>query len=127
MISNYIKETGKLEIKFSGEIDQHTCDGIKAKSDFEIKKYMPRIVVFDFEDVKFMDSSGIGMLIGRYKQILRIGGQAEMINVPKSIERIFEMSGIFKIIPLVTAPGRKGEAHGCASEGCTTDGLAQMN
>ena len=100
MLSEYTKENRELIISFSGEIDHHTCNRIKAKSDYDIQKYMPKKVIFDFKDVKFMDSSGIGMLIGRYKQILRIGGQAEMINASKDIKRIFEMSGIFKIIPL---------------------------
>ncbi|MBQ9267256.1 MAG: anti-sigma factor antagonist [Clostridia bacterium] len=100
MICEYTKDNRELTIKFSGEIDHHTCDVIKVKSDYEIQKYMPKKVVFDFKDVKFMDSSGIGMLIGRYKQILRIGGQAEMVHTSKDIKRIFEMSGIFKIIPL---------------------------
>lgn len=100
MICEYLKENKELIIKFSGEIDHHTCDGIKAKSDYEIQKHMPKKVIFDFSEVKFMDSSGIGMLIGRYKQILRIGGKAEMVNTSKEVERIFEMSGIFKIIPL---------------------------
>ena len=100
MMCEYTKENKILKIKFSGEIDHHTCDGIKLRTDYEIQKHAPKKVVFDFSDVKFMDSSGIGMLIGRYKQILRINGQAEMINVSSDIKRIFEMSGIFKIIPI---------------------------
>lgn len=101
MIFEYTKENRELKIKFFGEIDHHTCNGIKVNADYEIQKYSPKRVIFDFKDVKFMDSSGIGMLIGRYKQIIRNGGQAEMINASKDIKRIFEMSGIFKIIPLI--------------------------
>ena len=100
MVCEYTKDNRELVIRFSGEIDHHTCDSIKVKADYEIQKYMPKKVVFDFKNVKFMDSSGIGMLIGRYKQIIRIGGKAEMINASKDVKRIFEMSGIFKIIPL---------------------------
>lgn len=105
MVCEYIKEEKTLHIKYDGEIDHHTCDKIKVESDYEIQKYTPKKVVFNFEKVKFMDSSGIGMLIGRYKQILRFGGKAEMINVNYDIRRIFEMSGIFKIIPLVEKVG----------------------
>lgn len=100
MMFEYSNESRVLLVKFAGEIDHHTCDGIKIKADYELQKYMPQKVVFDFKSVNFMDSSGIGMLIGRYKQILRIGGQAEIINVSKDIRRILEMSGIFKVIPL---------------------------
>lgn len=101
MLMLYEKEKKKLVLKFSGEIDHHTCDEIKKEADYDIQKYTPQKLVFDFKNVKFMDSSGIGMLIGRYKQLLRYGGQAEMVNVNRDIKRIFEMSGIFKIIPLV--------------------------
>ena len=100
MICEYTKDSRELLIKFSGEIDHYTCEAIKRESDYEIQKCMPKMVVFYFKNVKFMDSSGIGMLIVRYKQILRVGGQAEIINLSNDIKRIFEMSGIFKIIPL---------------------------
>ena len=47
-----------------------------------------------------MDSSGIGLIIGRYKYLLRIGGETEIVNVNKEVKRILDMSGIFKIIPI---------------------------
>ena len=68
--------------------------------DNEITKYMPRKIVFDFNQVTFMDSAGIGMLIGRYKMIKMLGGGAELINVNASIKKIFEMCGVLKIIPI---------------------------
>ena len=100
MLVEYSKDNRELLISFIGEIDHHTCDGIRTKADYEIQKYSPKKVIFDFKNVNFMDSSGIGMLIGRYKQIIRLGGSAEITNVSKDIRRIFEMSGIFKIMPL---------------------------
>ena len=63
---------------------------------------MPKKVIFDFENVKFMDSAGIGLIIGRYKQIKSIGGKMELINVNEKIKKIFEMSGILKIINIVS-------------------------
>ena len=69
--------------------------------DNEITRYMPRKVLFDFNEVSFMDSAGIGMLLGRYKIIKMLGGQLELLNVNKQIEKIFEISGILKIIPLI--------------------------
>lgn len=99
MGTNYEQESRTLKVILGGEIDHHSCDEIKKLADYEIQRLSPKRVVFDFKNVKFMDSSGIGMLIGRYKLILRYGGQAEMINLSKDIKRIFEMTGIFKIIP----------------------------
>jgi stage II sporulation protein AA (anti-sigma F factor antagonist) len=55
-------------------------------------------VVFDFKGVKFMDSAGIGFILGRYKTIDLYDGKMEIINVNEKIKRIFEMTGIPKII-----------------------------
>ena len=57
-------------------------------------------MIFDFENVNFMDSSGIGMVIGRYKMASMFGGKTSMINVKPAIKKVFEMSGVSKIIPI---------------------------
>ena len=69
--------------------------------DNEIQRYMPKRVIFDFNNVTFMDSAGIGMLIGRYKIARIFGASTELINVKTSIRKIFEMSGVLKIIPII--------------------------
>ena len=96
----YLKQNRTLILKIDGEIDHHSCEQIKKEADYEIQKNAPKKLVFDFKNVNFMDSSGIGLLIGRYKYLLRIGGETEIINVNKEIKRILDMSGIFKIIPI---------------------------
>ena len=101
MVIDYDRATNNLIIGFDGEIDHHSCNELAVLSDDAIRKYLPQRVVFDFKNVKFMDSAGIGMVIGRYKQLLRFGGKAEMKNINNEIKRIFSMVGIFKIIPLV--------------------------
>ena len=58
-------------------------------------------MVFDFNHVIFMDSAGIGLVIGRYKTVSSFGGSLEMINVNDKLKRVFEMSGILKIIPII--------------------------
>lgn len=60
---NYSKEDKTLIIKFTEEIDQHTADKIRRKIDNEIKLFIPRKVIFDFNNITFMDSSGIGMVL----------------------------------------------------------------
>lgn len=97
----YLRETRTLILQIEGEIDHHTCEQIKKETDYEIQKRAPKKLIFDMKDVKFMDSSGIGLIIGRYKYLLRIGGETEIINVNKEIKRILNMSGIFKIIPIL--------------------------
>ena len=96
----YLKENRTLIMKIDGEIDHHSCEQIKKEADYEIQKRAPKKLVFDFKNVNFMDSSGIGLIIGRYKYLLRINGETEIINVNKEVKRILDMSGIFKIIPI---------------------------
>ena len=61
---------------------------------------MPRKVIFDFDSVTFMDSAGIGLIIGRYKFTNMLGGKLEVANLTQSVKKIFEMSGILKLIPI---------------------------
>lgn len=97
MNSKYIQEDKLLLLEITEEIDHHTTEKIRRKADNEITRFMPRKVIFDFSNVSFMDSAGIGMVLGRYKMIKMLGGNLEIINVNKNVRKIFEMSGITKI------------------------------
>ena len=66
----------------------------------EDKLLMVEITEFDFSRVSFMDSAGIGMIIGRYKMMKLIGGSLEIVNISKNVRKILEMSGINKIIQM---------------------------
>ncbi len=103
MNSKYLQEDKLLLLEITEEIDHHTTENIRRKADNEITRYMPRKVIFDFNNVTFMDSAGIGMVLGRYKMMKMLGGSLEMINVHPSIKKIFEMSGILKICPIKEA------------------------
>lgn len=63
VITEYSKENKMLIVKLTEEIDQHTTDKIRRKMDNEIEKYIPRKVLFDFSNISFMDSSGIGLVL----------------------------------------------------------------
>ena len=90
-----------LIIEITEEIDDYTANKIRNRVDFEIEKNIPDKVIFDFNKVTFMDSSGIGMLIGRYKLVSSLGGKIYMMNVRPSVKKIFEISGIPRIIPII--------------------------
>ena len=100
---NFDREDKQLVVEITEEIDHHVAEKIRRKVDNEITRYMPRKTIFDFSRVSFMDSAGIGMLIGRYKMMRLIGGSLEIINISETVKRILEMSGINKIIPIKTA------------------------
>lgn len=99
MESTYYSEGKLLVFKITEEIDDYSVQKIRRKADYEIERFMPRKVVFDFDSVTFMDSAGIGMVIGRYKQASILGGEVEMANLTEGVRKIFEMSGVLKIIP----------------------------
>lgn len=100
MKAQYIKEDKLLILKITEEIDHHSCEKIRKRADYEIQIHIPKKVIFDFENVNFMDSSGIGMIIGRYKLASMLGGKTSMINVKPTIKKVFEMSGVLKLIPI---------------------------
>ena len=97
----YVPKDKQLTLKIAEEIDEHTTEKLRRKIDNEITRFLPRKVRFDFSKVAFMGSAGIGMLLGRYKVIKMLGGQLELMNVNKQVEKVFEISGILKIIPLI--------------------------
>ena len=98
MNSKYDEKDKLLTIELTEEIDHHTTVKIRRKTDYEIERFIPRKTILDFNKVTFMDSAGIGMLIGRYKIMKMYGGTIEIINVKPSIKKIFEMCGIPKIM-----------------------------
>lgn len=102
MESQFVKEDKLLVLKITEEIDHHVAEKIRRMADNEITRYMPRKVVFDFNKVSFMDSSGVGMIIGRYKTATMLGGIVEMKNVNPSVQKVLEMSGVLKIIPIAS-------------------------
>ncbi len=100
MESKFYEKDKLLVFKITDEIDDCNVQKIRRKADYEIERYMPRKVIFDFNSVTFMDSSGIGLIIGRYKFTNMLGGKLEVANLTQNVKKIFEMSGILKLIPV---------------------------
>lgn len=98
---NYIyKKDKRLIFEIEEDIDECCVQKIRRRIDNEIQRYMPKEVIFDFSNVSFMDSAGIGLIIGRYKLINMIGGELKIANVNTQIQKIFEMSGLLRLIPV---------------------------
>jgi len=94
----YLNKDKSLLFKITEEIDHHAVEKLRRRADFEIEKHIPRKVIFDFSNVTFMDSAGIGLLLGRYKNITSLGGSLEVINATETVNKILIMSGVNKII-----------------------------
>ena len=95
----YIENQKVLIFRITEEIDEFKAKEIRRKADYEIERFMPKRVIFDFNRVSFMDSSGIGMIIGRYKQTAMLGGKMELTNLRPAVKKIFEMSGVLRLVP----------------------------
>ena len=100
MESKFYEKDKLLVLKMVDEIDDHSVQMIRRRADYEIERYMPKRVIFDFDSVTFMDSAGIGLIIGRYTFAKMIGAKLEISNLTQSVKKIFEMSGILKLIPV---------------------------
>lgn len=95
VIENY------LMVRMPEEIDHHKSVYISKKADDYIMQSGVGNVVFDFEDTKFMDSSGIGIIIGRYKKISYFGGKVFVINTDTRIKKSLMICGLHKIIEIM--------------------------
>ena len=96
----YIIKDKRLIFEIEEDIDECCVQKIRRRIDNEIQRYMPKEIIFDFSNVSFMDSAGIGLIIGRYKLINMIGGELKIANVNTQIQKIFEMSGLLRLIPV---------------------------
>lgn len=85
---------------FAGELDHHYAEYARNKIEGELLKATTKNVIFDFSGLTFMDSSGIGVIAGRYSNIMKLGGKAAIICKNQKIYRILELSGILKLIPV---------------------------
>lgn len=88
---------GVLTAFVQGEIDHHSAVGIRTEIDRRIQKDKPDILRLDYSKVTFMDSSGIGLIMGRYKLMSAYSGQIEVVNVPVNMARVVRLSGIEKL------------------------------
>lgn len=96
-----LKTAGKtLVVRMKGELDHHAADSLRGKIDERIHNGQVVNVLFNFQAVNFMDSSGLGMLLGRYKQVKEKGGRVFACSLPPAVGRLFEISGLAGRIPV---------------------------
>ena len=89
-----------LCIRLDGELDHHTAEELRELASKAIEEKGIRHIVLNLEQLSFMDSSGLGVILGRYKQIKQLHGEMVVCAVSPSIRRLLDMSGLFKIIRL---------------------------
>lgn len=97
----YETKTGSLRIFTPREIDECAASEMKREVDMLIDNYQIRHLIFDFTHTEFMDSSGIGMLIGRSRKMGYAGGSVEAENLNKRVQKIFAMAGLPRLITVI--------------------------
>ncbi len=95
MINNY------LVIRLPEEVDHHRAGYICEQADKYIVKQNVSHVVFDFENTRFMDSSGIGIIMGRYKKISCFGGKVYAVHTDRQVKRILYLAGLDRFVEIM--------------------------
>lgn len=83
-----------LTVYLSGDIDHNRASTLRASIDSQLNALMPKALELDFSKVSFMDSSGIGLIMGRYRSAGLVGATLKIINIPPQLQRIVELSGV---------------------------------
>ncbi len=93
-----IRSVGELlTVMLDGEIDHHTAKAIREEIDEAIDFHMPSLLIMDFERVSFMDSSGIGLVMGRYKNLQKNNAKLNLTNLPPNIYKVMKLAGIERL------------------------------
>lgn len=96
---NFKRKNKTIIILISGEIDHHTSKELRRQTESALAEMGGKNIIFGFEKVTFMDSSGIGMMIGRYKQLQALGGRIAIACANEKILEIIRLSGLTKLLP----------------------------
>lgn len=90
----------ELTVKISGEIDHHTARPLRQKIDEALYYYRSPKVALDLSDVAFMDSSGLGLILGRFTLARELGGELRVINPNESVSKVLELAGTGRLIKI---------------------------
>jgi stage II sporulation protein AA (anti-sigma F factor antagonist) len=93
-----IRDGNSVIVRLAGELDHCCAQSVRRELDGLISDHSVRWLILDFSRLQFMDSSGIGVILGRYRQMRDRGGQVGVVNMNPHIARIFRMSGMDRVI-----------------------------
>jgi stage II sporulation protein AA (anti-sigma F factor antagonist) len=89
-----------LNLALTGEIDHHAAQSVILDIGRAVDAYLPRRCVMDMGGVSFMDSSGIAVILGTHRRLREIGGELEVVHVPRQASRVLRAAGVDRIVPL---------------------------
>jgi stage II sporulation protein AA (anti-sigma F factor antagonist) len=103
-----------LCVRLEGELDHHTAEILRSKVEATLAKENIKHIVLNLGSLSFMDSSGLGVILGRYKHIKALGGEMIICAISQEVKRLFDMSGLFKIMRLETSESKALQTLGVA-------------
>lgn len=96
-----INVTGEVvTARLSGDLDHHSARAIREEIDNAVELNMPTMLILDFKDVSFMDSSGIGLVMGRYRTLIKTGAELHITGASPQIYKMLKLAGIEKLAKL---------------------------
>jgi stage II sporulation protein AA (anti-sigma F factor antagonist) len=98
LLADWKRKGDILIVPLKGELDHHQADKVRDFLDRLLEDASIRHLILDLSDLFFMDSSGIGVFIGRYKTISKRGGQVCITNVNTQLHKVLELSGLYRIL-----------------------------
>lgn len=96
-------QNGQLTVALTGEIDHHCAKNYINSISAKIEAYNPKVCILDFQEVTFMDSSGIAVVINALRNVKRIGGELKLCGINEQPMKVFRTSGIDRMIEIKEA------------------------
>ena len=104
----YLSEDN-LVVKLEGEIDHHSVAGVREELDRMIVENKPGTMILELSEIDFMDSSGLGLVLGRYRRLRETGARMFIKNPGVRTERILSMAGVDKLVKIIKTQDKEGE------------------
>ena len=101
MAAKFKEQNSCLIATIDGEIDHHSAAQLRESIDLELHKWHIKTLVMDFSRLSFMDTSGIGLLMGRYKLISSFGGSMYLCGLSPHLQKIIRLAGLEKMMPIL--------------------------
>ncbi len=98
---SHVRKKDVLLVRLTGELDQCSASGIRRDLDQMLLDPRVRHLVIDLKDMPFMDSSGLGVILGRYRMMQERGGTVSLMHLSPQVKRVYDLSGMARIIPVV--------------------------
>ena len=91
---------GRLTVLVRGEVDHHSAKGLREEIDHAMYLYRPETLALDLSGVDFMDSSGLGLILGRYTKLQTLGGKLVVTRPTSEIRKLLQLAGADKLFPI---------------------------